>query len=234
METMFLNNGAYWIIFIVFMVLSWVVSARLKSKFRTYSKVPIASGMTGRDVAEKMLRESGVTDVTVHSVAGELTDHYNPLKKTINLSREVYSGTSVAAAAVAAHETGHALQHAQAYSWLGMRSKLAPVVGFASNWIQWVLIAGLVLLNSRPEILLIGIVLFAITTLFSIITLPVEINASKRALAWLANAGITYSGTHDKAEDALKWAAYTYVVAALGSLATLIYYIMIFLGARDR
>ncbi len=231
---MFLNNGAYWIIFIVFMVLSWVVSARLKSKFRAYSKVPIASGMTGRDVAEKMLRESGVTDVTVHSVAGELTDHYNPLKKTINLSREVYAGTSVAAAAVAAHETGHALQHAQAYSWLGMRSKLAPVVSFASNWIQWVLIAGLVLLNSRPEILLIGIVLFAITTLFSIITLPVEINASKRALAWLANSGITYSGTHDKAEDALKWAAYTYVIAALGSLATLIYYIMIFLGARDR
>jgi uncharacterized protein len=152
METMFLHNGAYWIIFIVFMILSWVVSARLKSKFRTYSKVPIASGMTGRDVAEKMLRDSGVTDVTVHSVAGELTDHYNPLKKTINLSRDVYSGASVAAAAVAAHETGHALQHAQSYAWLGMRSKLAPVVSFASNWIQWVLIAGLVLLNSRPEI----------------------------------------------------------------------------------
>lgn len=229
---MFLHNGAYWIIFIVFMALSWIISARLKSKFRTYSKIPIASGMTGRDVAEKMLRDNGVTDVTVHSVAGELTDHYNPLKKTINLSREVYSGTSVAAAAVAAHETGHALQHAQAYAWLGMRSKLAPVVGFASNWMQWVLLAGLVLLNSRPEILLIGIVLFALTTLFSFITLPVEINASKRALVWLADSGITYSGTHDKAADALKWAAYTYVVAALGSLATLIYYIMIFLGGR--
>lgn len=231
---MFLHNGAYWIIFIVFMGLSWIVSARLKSKFRAYSKVAIASGMTGRDVAEKMLRDSGVYDVTVHSVAGELTDHYNPLKKTINLSSSVYSGASVAAAAVAAHETGHALQHAQSYAWLGMRSKLAPVVSFASNWIQWVLIAGLVLLNSRPEILLIGIVLFAITTLFSIITLPVEINASKRALAWLANAGITYSGTHDKAQDALKWAAYTYVIAALGSLASLIYYIMLFMGARDR
>ncbi len=231
---MFLHNGAYWIIFIVFMILSWVVSARLKSKFRAYSKVPIASGMTGRDVAEKMLRESGVTDVTVQSVAGELTDHYNPLKKTINLSPDVYSGNSVAASAVAAHETGHALQHAQSYAWLGLRSRLAPVVSFSSNWIQWVLIAGLVLINSRPEILLIGIVLFAITTLFSFITLPVEINASKRALAWLADAGITYSGTHDKAEDALKWAAYTYVIAALGSLATLIYYIMIFMGARDR
>jgi uncharacterized protein len=234
METMFLHNGTYWIIFIVFMVLSWVVSARLKSKFRQYSKMPIASGMTGRDVAEKMLRENGVTDVTVHSVEGELTDHYNPLKKTINLSRGVYSGASVAAAAVAAHETGHALQHAQAYAWLGMRSKLAPVVSFSSNWIQWVLIAGLVLLNSRPEILLIGIVLFAITTLFSLITLPVEINASKRALVWLSDAGITYSGTHDKARNALRWAAYTYVIAALGSLATLIYYIMIFLGSRDR
>lgn len=232
MQTMFLHNGAYWIIFIVFMLLSWIVSSRLKSKFRSYSKMPIASGMTGRDVAEKMLRDNGVTDVTVHSVQGELTDHYNPLKKTINLSRDVYSGASVAAAAVAAHETGHALQHAQSYAWLGMRSKLAPVVGFASNWIQWVLIAGLVLVNSRPEILLIGIALFALTTLFSFITLPVEINASKRALVWLSDAGITYSGTHDKARDALKWAAYTYVIAALGSLATLIYYIMIFMGGR--
>jgi Zn-dependent membrane protease YugP len=234
METMFLHNGAYWIIFIVFMILSWLVSARLKSKFRAYSKVPLAGGMTGRDVAEKMLRDNGVTDVTVHSVPGELTDHYNPLKKTINLSREVYNGNSVAAAAVAAHETGHALQHAREYAWLGLRSKLAPVVSFSSNWIQWVLLAGLVLLNSRPEILLIGIVLFAITTLFSVITLPVEINASKRALVWLADAGITYSGTHDKAEDALRWAAYTYVIAALGSIATLIYYIMLFMGARDR
>jgi Zn-dependent membrane protease YugP len=234
METSYLNNGLYWIIFIVFMILSWIVSARLKSKFRKYSKVPIASGMTGRDVAEKMLRDNGITDVTVHSVQGELSDHYNPLKKTINLSHDVYAGASVAAAAVAAHETGHAIQHAKSYAWLNMRSKLTPVVSFASNWIQWVLIAGLFLVKSRPEILLIGIVLFAITTLFSVITLPVEINASKRALAWLSNAGITYSGTHDKAEDALKWAAYTYVIAALGSLASLIYYIMIFLGVRNR
>jgi len=221
-------------IFIVTMLLSWIISARLKSKFREYSKIPIASGMTGRDVAEKMLRDNGITDVTVNSVQGELSDHYNPLKKTINLSREVYSGASVAAAAVAAHETGHAVQHARAYAWLNIRSKLVPVVSFSSNWIQWVLIAGLILINSRPEILLAGIVLFAFTTLFSLITLPVEINASKRALAWLSNAGITYSGTHEKAESALRWAAYTYVIAALGSLATLIYYIMIFLGARNR
>jgi len=234
METMFLHNGTYWIIFIVFMLLSWLVSARLKSKFRSYSKMPIASGLTGRDVAEKMLHDNGVTDVTVQSVPGELTDHYNPLKKTINLSREVYAGSSIASAAVAAHETGHALQHAQSYAWLGMRSKLAPVVSFSSNWIQWVMIAGLILINSRPEILLVGIVLFAITTLFSFITLPVEINASKRALAWLSNAGITYAGTHYKARNALQWAAYTYVIAALGSLAALIYYIMIFMGVRNR
>jgi len=229
-----MHNGTYWIIFIVFMLLSWLVSARLKSKFRKYSKIAIANGITGREVAEKMLRDNGINDVTVLSVQGELTDHYNPAKKTINLSREVYSGNSIAAAAVAAHETGHAIQHAKAYAWLNMRSKLVPVVSVASNWVQWVLIAGLILLNSRPEILLIGIVLFAFTTLFSFITLPVEINASGRALAWLSNAGITYAGTHDKAQDALKWAAYTYVVAALASLATLIYYIMMFLGARER
>lgn len=234
MDGFFMHNLTYWIIFIVFMILSWLVSARLKAKFRKYSKVPIASGMTGRDVAEKMLRDNGINDVTVHSVQGELTDHYNPAKKTINLSSGVYSGASVAAAAVAAHETGHAIQHAKAYAWLNFRSKIVPVVSIASNWVQWVLLAGIVLLNSRPEILLIGIVLFAVTTIFSFITLPVEINASKRALAWLSNAGITASGTDDKAKDALKWAAYTYVVAALGSLATLIYYILMFMGARDR
>ena len=233
MDGMFMHNGTYWIIFIVFMLLSWVVSARLKSKFRKYSKVPIESGMTGRDVAEKMLRDNGITDVTVLSVQGELTDHYNPLKKTINLSRGVYSGASFAAAAVAAHETGHALQHAQSYAWLTMRSKLVPVVSLTSNWVQWVLLAGIILIAVRPEILLIGIALFAFTTLFSFITLPVEINASKRALVWLADSGITQAGTHDKAVDALKWAAYTYVIAALGSLATLVFYIMMFLGVRD-
>jgi Zn-dependent membrane protease YugP len=233
MDGMFMHNGTYWIIFIVFMLLSWIVSARLKSKFRKYSRVPIANGMTGREVAEKMLRDNGITDVTVLSVQGELTDHYNPMKKTINLSRGVYSGATVAAAAVAAHETGHALQHAQSYAWLNMRSKLVPVVSLTSNWVQWVLLAGIILIAVRPEILLIGIALFAFTTLFSFITLPVEINASRRALVWLADSGITQSGTHEKAVDALKWAAYTYVIAALGSLATLVYYIMMFLGARD-
>lgn len=234
MHGMFMNNGAYWLIFIAFMLLSWLVSARLKSKFRAYSKIPISGLMTGRDVAEKMLRDNGIGDVTVLSVQGELTDHYNPAKKTINLSREVYSGTSVAAAAIAAHETGHAVQHARAYAWLNLRSTLVPVVSLTSNWVQWILLAGIILITVRPEILLIGIVLFAFTTLFSIITLPVEINASKRALAWLSESGITYSETYDKARDALKWAAYTYVIAALGSLAALIYYIMIFLGVRNR
>ncbi len=231
---MIMMDGTYWAIFIGFMVLSWIISYRLKSKFRKYSKIPIAYGMTGKDVAEKMLHDNGIYDVTVHSVQGELTDHYNPANKTINLSSEVYSGNSVSAAAVAAHETGHAVQHAHAYSWLQMRSNLVPVVSFASNWVQWILLLGVILLSRRPEILFIGIILFAITTLFTFITLPVEINASKRALAWLADSGITVSGTHDKAEDALRSAAYTYVVAALGSLATLIYYIMLFLGARDR
>ena len=230
---MIMMNGAYWAIFILFIVLSWIISARMKSKFKKYSKIPIAYGMTGKDVAEKMLRENGINDVTVHSVQGELTDHYNPMNKTINLSSAVYSGNSIAAAAVAAHETGHALQHAQAYSWLTMRSRLVPVVSLTSNWVQWILLLGIILLNSRPEILFIGIILFGFTTLFSFITLPVEINASKRALVWLENSGITTSGTHDKAEDALRSAAYTYVIAALGSLATLVYYIMMFLGARN-
>jgi len=225
-------NGAYWAIFIGFMLLSWIISARMKSKFRKYSKIPIAFGLTGKDVAEKMLRANGIYDVTVHSVAGELTDHYNPANKTINLSAEVYSGNSVAAAAVAAHETGHALQHAQAYAWLTLRSKIVPVVSLASNWIQWILLLGVILLSRRPEILFIGIILFSLTTLFSFITLPVEINASQRALVWLENAGITSTETHGKAKDALKSAAYTYIVAALGSLATLIYYIMLFMGAR--
>ena len=190
--------------------------------------------MTGKEVAEKMLRDNNILGVKVQSVQGILTDHYNPVDKTINLSTEVYNGNSVAAAAVAAHETGHAVQHEVAYSWLTLRSKLVPVVSFASNWIQWVLLLGVILLSRRPEILFIGIILFSITTLFSFITLPVEINASKRALVWLKDAGITVPGTQEKAEDALRSAAYTYVIAALGSLATLIYYIMLFLGARSR
>ncbi len=222
-----------WIIFFIFMGISWLVSQRLKSKFRTYSKVPLSNGMTGRDVAQKMLRDNGIYDVQVVSVPGELTDHYNPQKKTVNLSQSVYGSNSVAAAAVAAHECGHAVQHARAYSWLEMRSALVPIVSFASQWVQWVLLAGVLLVHAFPQLLLIGIVLFAITTLFSFITLPVEIDASRRALQWLNGSGITSYGTHEKAEDALRWAAYTYVVAALGSLATLLYYIMIFMGRRD-
>ena len=227
-------NMNIWIIFGVFMILSWIVSATLKSRFKKYSKIPTDNGMSGREIAERMLRDNGIYDVKVESVQGQLTDHYNPDKKTINLSQDVYSSRSIAAAAVAAHETGHALQHAQAYAWLGFRSKLVPPVSFASKWVQWILLAGIILVNTFPALLLAGIVLFGLTTLFSFVTLPVEINASHRALAWLTNAGITSSMTHDKAQDALKWAALTYVVAALGSLATLLYYIMIFTGgSRD-
>lgn len=223
-----------WVIFIAFMILSWIVSAVLKSKFRKYSKIPVDNGMSGAQVAEKMLRDNGIYDVKVQCVQGQLTDHYNPQNKTINLSQDVYNNRSIASAAVAAHETGHAVQHAQAYAWLGFRSKLVPPVTFASKYVQWILLIGVIAVNTFPALLLAGIVLFALTTLFSFVTLPVEINASQRALGWLSNAGITSSMNHDKAQDALKWAAYTYVVAALGSLATLLYYIMIFTGgSRD-
>jgi len=222
-----------WIIFGVFMLLSWLISMQLRSKFKKYSKVPINNNMTGREVAEKMLRDNGIMDVKVISTAGQLTDHYNPLNKTVNLSEGVYSSSNVAAAAIAAHECGHAVQHATAYSFLMMRSRLVPVVSFTSRWVQWVLLAGILLVQTFPALLLVGIILFGLTTLFSFITLPVEINASKRALVWLNNSGITNVQNHDKAEDALRWAAYTYIVAALGSLATLLYYIMIFMGRRD-
>jgi len=221
-----------WIIFIGFMILSWIVSMVLKSKFTKYSKIPVDNGMSGRDVAERMLRDFGIVNVSVQSVPGQLTDHYNPVDRTINLSQEVYNGRSISAAAVAAHECGHAVQHAKAYAWLGFRSRLVPVVSFSSKWVQWILLAGVLLIQTFPALLLAGIILFALTTLFSFITLPVEIDASRRALAWLSNAGITSYNNHDKAQDALKWAAYTYVVAALGSLATLLYYIMIFTGSR--
>jgi hypothetical protein len=221
-----------WIIFIGFMVLSWIVSMVLKSKFKKYAKIITDNGMSGRDVAERMLRDHGISDVRVESVEGHLTDHYNPVDKTINLSQEVYNGRNISAAAVAAHECGHAVQHATAYAWLGFRSKLVPAVSFSSKWVQWILLAGVLMVQTFPALLLAGIFLFAMTTVFSFITLPVEINASQRALAWLSNAGITSYQNHDKAQDALKWAAYTYVVAALGSLATLLYYIMIFTGSR--
>jgi Zn-dependent membrane protease YugP len=221
-----------WIIFIGFMILSWVVSAVLKSKFKKYSKIPLDNGMSGKDVAERMLRDSGISGVRIECVPGQLTDHYNPVDKTINLSPEVYNGRSISSAAVAAHECGHAVQHSKAYAWLGFRSKLVPAVSFSSRYVQWILLAGVLMINTFPALLLAGIFLFAMTTVFSFITLPVEINASQRALAWLSNAGITSYQNHDKAQDALKWAAYTYVVAALGSLATLLYYIMIFTGSR--
>ena len=221
-----------WIIFIGFMILSWIVSMTLKSKFSKYSKIPLDNGMSGREVAEKMLRDNGITGVTIGSAEGQLTDHYNPADKTINLSQEVYNGRSISSAAVAAHECGHAVQHAKAYAWLGLRSNLVPVVSFASKWVQWILLAGILMVRTFPALLLAGIILFALTTLFSFITLPVEIDASRRALAWLSNAGITSYQNHALAQDALKWAAYTYVIAALGSLATLLYYIMIFTGSR--
>lgn len=205
------------IIYVIFGVValsSWLIQYRLKSKFEKYSKLALGNGMSGKEVAEKMLRDNGISDVTVISTSGHLTDHYNPTNKTVNLSEAVYNSASVAAAAVAAHECGHAIQHARSYAFLQMRSKLVPVVSFASNWVQWVLLAGILLMQVMPEIMLAGIVLFAFTTLFSFITLPVEINASSRALAWLSNAGITNAFNHNEAKDALKWAAYTYVGAA--------------------
>lgn len=225
--------GIQWIIFIGVAVLSWLVQLNLQNKFKKYSRIPTGNGMTGADVARKMLQDNGIYDVQVTHTPGHLTDHYNPANKTVNLSESVYSSNSIMAAAVAAHECGHALQHARAYAPLQMRSALVPVVSFASQWVTWVILAGIFLINTMPGILLAGIILFAMTTLFSFVTLPVEINASKRALVWLSASGITNAFNHDKAEDALRSAAYTYVVAALGSLATLIYYVMIFMGRRE-
>ena len=227
------SNLWIWVIFIGFTVISWLISHQLKSRFEKYSKIPTANGMTGRDVVEKMLRNNGVTGVKIGSVEGQLTDHYNPLNKTINLSHDVYYGNSIAAAAVAAHECGHALQHATSYSMLKLRSALVPAVEFSSHWVQWILLAGIIFVNTFPSLLLVGIGLFAIMTLFSLITLPVEINASHRALIWLRNSGITDYQTQGYAFDALKWAAYTYVIAALSSLATLLYYVMIYLNRRN-
>ncbi len=223
----------YWIIFIGTAIASWVVQSSLQSKFKKYSQVPLLYGITGADVARKMLRDNGINDVQITHTPGHLTDHYNPQTKTVNLSESVYNSCSIAAAAVAAHECGHALQHANAYAPLKMRSALVPVVSFASQWVMWILLAGMFLINSFPSLMLFGIILFAMTTVFSFITLPVEINASQRAVKWLLSAGITNDRTTSMAESALRSAAYTYVVAALSSLATLMYYIMIFLGRRD-
>lgn len=224
----------YWILFIAIALASYAVQANLKSKFKHYGEVGIASGLTGAEVAEKMLRDNGIYNVRVTSTPGYLTDHYNPTDRTVNLSPAVYGGRSVAAAAVAAHECGHAVQHAVAYGPLTLRSALVPVVSFASSWVQWVLLVGIILVNTMPGILLAGIVLFALTTLFSFVTLPVEIDASVRATRWLQGAGITSAREHPMAVSALRSAAYTYVVAALGSLATLIYYVLIYLGGSRR
>jgi Zn-dependent membrane protease YugP len=210
------------------------VSNRLKKKFNQYNEVYLASGLSGKEIAEKMLRDNGIYDVQVVSVEGFLSDHYDPVKKTVNLSPEVYHNRTVSAAAVSAHECGHAVQHATAYAWLKMRSQLVPIVQFSSNTVQWILMGGILLVNIFPTLLLVGILLFALTTLFTVITLPVEFDASKRGLAWLENSGVTSSYEFPKAKDALKWAAMTYVVAALASVATLAQYVMIFLGGRRR
>jgi Zn-dependent membrane protease YugP len=218
----------------IVMLVSWLVSNRLQSKFDYYSKVHLRNGMSGAEIAEKMLADHGIRDVKVISTPGRLTDHYNPADKTVNLSEAVYNQRNAAAAAVAAHECGHAVQHAQAYSWLTMRSKMVPAVQISSNLVQWVLIGGILMINTFPALLLIGIILFAVTTLFSIITLPVEYDASNRALAWLKNKNMLGQEEYAGAEDSLKWAARTYLVAAIGSVATLLYYVMRYLGAsRD-
>ena len=226
----------YFIIFIVLMVASLIVQKTLTSRIEKYSKIQLNSGLSGKQVAEKMLRDNGINDVQVTCTGGYLTDHYDPTKKTVNLSQGVFEGTSIASAAVAAHECGHAVQHATAYRWLTMRSKLVPVVQFGSQFSQWILLAGIILLGFTKVlgewILLVGIVLFALTTLFSLITLPVEYNASERAVEWLESNAITTGNETAMAKDALKWAARTYLIAAISSLATLLYYISIFLGNR--
>lgn len=214
-----------WFIMILVMVLSFIVQHMLQSRFNKYSRVGLPSGMSGAEVAQKMLHDHGIYDVKVVPTSGMLTDHFNPQTKTVALSEGVYASRSVAAAAVAAHECGHAVQHAMGYAPLRMRSALVPVVSFASNIVQWVLLLGVLMINTFPGLLWFGIILFAMTTLFSLVTLPVEINASSRAITWMSQTGITDSQTRPMAIDALKWAAYTYVVAALGSLATLFYYI---------
>jgi len=221
-----------YVIVILIMVLSYGVSAMLKSKFDKYSRVALPSNLSGKDIAERFLSENGISDVKVISIQGQLTDHYNPTNKTVNLSSGVFDGRSVASAAVAAHECGHAIQHAKGYAFLKMRSSLVPVISFSSKYVQWVLLAGVVLIQTFPAILGIGIIMFALTTLFSFITLPVELNASHRALTWLESSGIAGGDYATQARDALKWAALTYVIAALGSLATLIYYIAIFTRRR--
>lgn len=227
-------GSGYLILAGAIMLFSWLVSWRLKSKFEHYSQLHLQNNMSGAEIAEKMLADNGIRDVRVISTPGQLTDHYNPADKTVNLSESVYNQRNAAAAAVAAHECGHAVQHAVGYEWLTMRSKLVPFVNVASSYMQWILLAGILMLKTFPGLLLIGIILFAATTVFSIVTLPVEYDASNRALAWLKNKNMLNPAEYAGAEDSLKWAARTYVVAALGSIATLLYYLSIYLGGNRR
>ena len=221
----------YFVLFITIALLSWAVSGLLNHRFKKYSQVYLP--LTGKEVAERMLRDNGITDVVVTCTSGHLTDHYDPRNKTVNLSEGVYNSNSVAAAAVAAHECGHAIQHAYAYSPLAIRTALVPIVTFASRWLTWILLGGILLLEIFPQLLLAGVILYGFTTLFAFITLPVEINASTRAVAWLEQAGITDRETTPMASSALRSAAYTYVVAALSSLGTLVYYVLLLVGRRD-
>jgi Zn-dependent membrane protease YugP len=223
----------YIILMVLVMGASWLVQNRLKSKFKKYSNTPIRSNLSGKEIAEKMLADNGIYDVKVLSVAGQLTDHYHPVHKTVNLSESVYNQRNAAAAAVAAHECGHAVQHARAYPWLTMRSELVPIVSVSSKYMQWVLIGGILLIGQFPQLLMVGIVLFALTTLFSFVTLPVEFDASRRALAWMTESKVVAPEEHKDSKDALKWAAMTYVVAAISSLATLLYYVSILMGRRS-
>lgn len=222
-----MTTSSIWIIMILIMVLSYIIQNTLNSRFDKYSRIQTPQGLTGAEVARKMLHDNGITNVSVEHIPGKLTDHYNPETKTLNLSDAVYGSNSIAAAAVAAHECGHAVQDAWSYGPLRLRSAMVPVVSFANRWVQWVLLAGILLLEAFPHLLWAGIALFAMTTLFSLVTLPVEVDASRRAVDWLERAGIAEGETKAMSADALKWAAYTYFIAAIGSLATLLYYISI-------
>ncbi|WP_017733271.1 zinc metallopeptidase [Nafulsella turpanensis] len=226
-------DGTGLLIFAVFALASWAVGHRLKSKFRKYSQIGLRSGISGAEAAAKMLQDNGINDVRIVSTPGRLTDHYNPADKTVNLSHEVYQGRNAAAVAVAAHECGHAVQHATAYSMLKFRSAMVPVLNVSSQFLTWIILIGILLINTTPIPLLLGIGIFALTTIFSFITLPVEFDASRRALAWMDSQRVVTSQEHNMAKDALKWAAMTYVVAALASLAQLLYLVSIFLGRRD-
>jgi uncharacterized protein len=225
-------DGTGLLIFAVFAILSWLVGQRLRSKFAKYSQIPLRSGISGAEAAAKMLQDAGISDVRIVSVAGRLTDHYNPADKTVNLSQEVYQGRNAAAVAVAAHEVGHAVQHAKAYSMLKFRSAMVPVLSVSSRYLSWVILIGIFMINTTPFPLMLGIGLFAITTLFAFVTLPVEFDASRRALAWMGTTGLVDQREMGMSKDALKWAAMTYVVAALASLAQLLYLVMILMGGR--